>query len=42
MKFSRRKTGTISEPVFVALKYILSVVSIVLTTALVLALEMRA
>ena len=35
------KSDTISEPVFVALKYLLSVLSIVLTTAFVVVLETK-
>lgn len=41
MKFLYEKSDTISEPVFVKLKYLLSVLSIVLTTAFVVALETR-
>jgi len=41
MKFIRRKSGTISEPVFVTLKYLLSVLSIVLTTTFVVVLETK-
>lgn len=42
MKFLHGNSDTISEPVFVALKYRFSVLSIVLTTAVVVALETRA
>jgi len=35
------KSDTISEPVFVTLKYLLSVLSIVLTTAFVVVLETK-
>jgi len=41
MKFLRGKSDTISEPVFKTLKHLLSVLSIVLTTAFVVALETR-
>ena len=41
MKFIRGKSDTISEPVFVILKYLLSVLSIVLTTAFVVVLETK-
>ena len=41
MKLLRRKSETLSETVFTALKYLLSVLSIALTTAFVVALETR-
>ena len=41
MKLLHGKSDTISEPVFVTLKYLLSVLSIALTTAFVVALETR-
>ena len=41
MKFIREKIDRISERAFVTLKYVLSVLSIVLTSAFVLALETR-
>ena len=41
MKFLREKSDRISERIFVMLKYFLSVLSIVLTTAFVVALETR-
>ena len=41
MKDSREKSDRISERVFVTLKYVLSVLSIVLTSAFVVVLETR-
>jgi hypothetical protein len=41
MKFLREKPDTISERVFVMLKYILSVFSVMITSAFVLVLETR-
>ena len=41
MKCLRKKSDRISERVFVTLKYLLSVLSIVLTSAFVVALETR-
>ena len=41
MKFLSGKSDSISEAVFKTLKYLLSVLSIVLTTAFVVALETR-
>jgi hypothetical protein len=41
MKFLREKSDRISERVFVTLKYLLSVLSIVLTSAFVVVLETR-
>lgn len=41
MKFLFGKFDAISKPLFVMIKYLLSVLSIVLTTAFVIALETR-
>lgn len=41
MKFLRKKYDSISERAFVTLKYLLSVLSIVLTSAFVVVLETR-
>jgi hypothetical protein len=41
MKFLLEKSDTISTPVFVMIKYLLSVLSIALTTAFVFVLETR-
>jgi hypothetical protein len=41
MKFLREKSDNISEHAFVTLKYLLSVLSIVLTSAFVVVLETR-
>ena len=41
MTFLHEKSDKISERVFVALKYLLSIVSIVLTSAFVVVLETR-
>ena len=41
MKFLGEKSDSMSERIFVTLKYLLSVLSIVLTSAFVVALETR-
>ena len=41
MNYLRGKSDTISEPVFVTLKYMLSVLSIVITTSFVVVLETK-